>query len=85
MSLQFWAEFLVSRFFRIVPMLAGVFAYWWTLRAMSASSHISTSKWLEKIDNDPQAMAHYLGLRNIGVALLMGLCAIAGAIAADLT
>ena len=82
MSLIFWAEFLVSRFFWIVPMGVGVLAFIWLLMWMNKSIgiHWHNDVW-EVIRNDPQALADYFGDRIIAVAIAVAGLSIAGAIA----
>lgn len=84
-SAQFWAEFLVSRFFWLLPMTIGVLSFIWLLIWMNRSIGIHWRKdvW-EIIKNDPQALADYFGDRVIAVAIAVAGLSIAGAIAGNL-
>lgn len=85
MTLQFWAEFLVSRFFYLVPMITGGLLFWWLTRFVSMGTGIRPSEAKQEILNGNVAMAEYLGRRILAVGIAVAGCAIAGAIAADLT
>jgi hypothetical protein len=75
-------EFLTSRFFFIIPMIVGGMMFWYLLILMSKSIGVSWKDdvW-SKIKEDPEALAHYFGMRAVAVAIAVGLFAIAGAIA----
>ena len=82
MTLQFWAEFLISRFFWVLPMGVGVFVFIWLLLWMNKSIGVNwhNDVW-ERIKDDPQALADYFGDRVIAVAIAVAGLSIAGAIA----
>ena len=72
-------EFLISKFFFVVPMLIGGLAFWWLLRFMSMSGGIEWSKVRDEIEKGNVAMAVYFGLRVLAVGIAVGLFVSAGA------
>ena len=73
-------EFMVSKFFFVVPMLVGGLAFWWLLRFMSMSGGIKWSEVRDGINTGNMAMAVYFGCRVIAVGIAVGLFVLAGAI-----
>jgi len=72
-------EFMVSKFFFVVPMLVGGLAFWWLLRFMSMSGGIEWRVVRDEIQKGNQAMALYFGLRVLAVGIAVGLFVSAGA------
>lgn len=50
----------------------GLLTTWFVLRTFDASGKINFKKAFDKIESDPKAIAHYYGMRFIGVAFLIG-------------
>lgn len=71
-------EFLISKFFFVVPMLVGGLAFWWLLRFMSMSGGIEWGTVRNEIQKGNTAMAIYFGLRVLAVGVAVGLCVLAG-------
>ena len=84
MTLQFWAEFLVSRFFFVVPMVVALAVWWWMQRWMDISAGIKFREVWGAIKDGNQAVADYRGRRAIAVAIIVAGVTIAGAISAQL-
>lgn len=84
MTLQFWAEFLVSRFFFIVPMIIGGIIFWALVRHVSWGTGITHAEAKEEILAGNMAVAAYFVGRILGCALVVAGIAIAGAITAEL-
>jgi len=72
-------EFMISKFFFVVPMLFGGLAFWWLLRFMSMSGGIEWKVVREEIQKGNVAMALYFGLRVLAVGIAVGLFVSAGA------
>ena len=71
-------EFMVSKFFFVVPMLIGGLAFWWLLRFMSMSGGIHWSEVRDEITKGNVAMAIYFGCRVLAVGIAVGLFVLAG-------
>ena len=72
-------EFLVSKFFFVVPMFIGGFAFWLLTRFVSWGTGITRQESKEAILNGNVAMACYLGLRVLAIGVAVGLFVLAGA------
>ena len=72
-------EFLTSKFFFVIPMVAGSALFWAITRFMSLGTGITRREANEGIKNGNTAMAVYFGFRIIGVAVAVAGCVIAGA------
>jgi len=72
-------EFMISKFFFVIPMLFGGLAFWWLLIFMSMSGGIEWSKVRDEIEKGNVAMALYFGLRVLAVGIAVGLFVSAGA------
>lgn len=83
-TLQFFAEFLVSRFFFIVLVFVGGLAFWTMARFVSLGTGLTREDAKEGIQDGNMAMALYFGLRVLAVGIAVGLFVLAGAVASQL-
>ena len=52
--------------------ILGLIGTWFVLRTFDASSKIDFRQAFNNIERDPKAIAHYYGLRFIGVCFVVG-------------
>ena len=74
------AEFLTSKFFFVIPMMMGALTFWWILRFFSIGTGITGDEAKRAIMAGNIAVAVYFGLRAGAVAIVVGLCILAGVI-----
>ena len=77
-------EYTTTRFFFLVPMLAGLVTFLVIVRHTSMGTGITHNDAKEGIKNGNMAMAVYFGLRGFSIAIVVAGVSIAGAIAAKL-
>ena len=56
----------------IAAVVLGLIGTWFVPRTFDASSDIDFKKAFNTIERDPKAIAHYYGLRFIGVCFVVG-------------
>jgi hypothetical protein len=71
-------EFMISKFFFVVPMVIGSLAFWWILRWMGMSTGVPWSEIYDELKKGNMAMARYFGARILAVGIVVGACVIAG-------
>ena len=83
--LIFFAEFMISRFFWIVPMLVTVLAFVWLILYSNKSIGIqfSTHIW-PAIKDNPNAVSNWHGKRLIALSIVCAGASIAGAIVSQI-
>lgn len=75
---QMLTEFMVSKFFFLVPMTVGILEFWWVLRWMSMSTGVPWSEVYAELKKGNMAMAFYYGMRLLVIGLVVVGLAIAG-------
>jgi len=73
-------EFMTSKFFFVIPMLVGGFAFWFLARFARFGTSITKAEVKQEVMNGNVAMAVLFGFRILAVGIAVGLFVIAGAI-----
>jgi len=72
-------EFMTSKFFFVIPMILGGLTYWGITRYASFGTGITKGAAARELLKDGNiAVALYLGLRDVAIAIAVGSCVIAG-------